>query len=284
MTPSNPTQVKLAGDSSCTISTTFTQGTATTGVNSQPVLVSGGSGYTDVPTVTFSGGGGTGAAAYAHINANGQVIEVILTATGSGYTSTPTVVFSGGGGTGASATVTIGNVLVGQTWQFTVERIGLLQDLYLFLYLWKTTGGTYPYTMTNECLFGPENSAAAYPSLPGRATASGVDSSLTNWFTTATPKYPAILRFMPAVLLGSPGGASNVVDQSDLRHPNDFTYQTWRNLPSSPTSASPVSLAQHPTGQRAFSITAIRTYALSPTCISAISITNGGSGYTSAQR
>ena len=59
MTPSNPTQISMTGQS-CTITTTFTEGTATTGVNSQPTLVSGGSGYTDTPTVSFFGGGGSG--------------------------------------------------------------------------------------------------------------------------------------------------------------------------------------------------------------------------------
>lgn len=63
----------------------------------------GGSGYTSAPTVTFTGGGGTGAAATALIN-DGQVVGVIMTNNGSGYTSAPTIGFTGGGGTGATAT------------------------------------------------------------------------------------------------------------------------------------------------------------------------------------
>lgn len=62
-----------------------------------------GSGYTTVPTVGFTGGGGSGAAATAVISA-GQVIAIIMTSFGTGYTSTPTVGFTGGGGTGAAAT------------------------------------------------------------------------------------------------------------------------------------------------------------------------------------
>ena len=61
-----------------------------------------GSGYTSVPTVSFSGGGGgTGAAATATLG----VSLISVTSAGSGYTSAPPVVFSGGGGgTGAAAT------------------------------------------------------------------------------------------------------------------------------------------------------------------------------------
>jgi hypothetical protein len=67
----------------------------------------GGSGYTSAPTVQFSGGGGTGAAATATIDASGAVSGVIVTNSGAGYTSAPTVQFTGGGGTGAAATATL---------------------------------------------------------------------------------------------------------------------------------------------------------------------------------
>lgn len=65
------------------------------------VLLNGGSGYTTAPTVTITGGGGTGATAVAYVN-NGVVTSVELTNPGSGYTSDPTVSF-GGPGTGAIA-------------------------------------------------------------------------------------------------------------------------------------------------------------------------------------
>ena len=66
-----------------------------------------GSGYTSIPTVSFSGGGGTGAAADAVVY-NGTVIGYRMTNFGSGYTSAPTVTISGGGGSGATATATLG--------------------------------------------------------------------------------------------------------------------------------------------------------------------------------
>jgi hypothetical protein len=67
-----------------------------------------GSGYTSPPTVAFSGGGGTGAAALAYIGSSGTLVGVIITNAGSGYTSTPTIAFSGGGGSGAAATAVVG--------------------------------------------------------------------------------------------------------------------------------------------------------------------------------
>jgi hypothetical protein len=50
-----------------------------------------GSGYTQAPTVTITGGGGTGATAVANIS-NGSVQSITVTNAGSGYTSTPTVI------------------------------------------------------------------------------------------------------------------------------------------------------------------------------------------------
>lgn len=70
-------------------------------------VTAGGSGYTSAPTVTFTGGAGTGAAAVAIVE-GGSVVAVLITNRGSGYTSAPTIGFTGGGGTGATATGVIG--------------------------------------------------------------------------------------------------------------------------------------------------------------------------------
>jgi hypothetical protein len=61
-----------------------------------------GTGYTTIPTVAFTGGGGSGAAGTAAINAGG-VTGVTITNVGSGYTSVPTIAFTGGGGADAAA-------------------------------------------------------------------------------------------------------------------------------------------------------------------------------------
>jgi len=68
-----------------------------------------GSGYTSAPTVTFSGGGGSGAAALATVSSAGKVTAITMTSGGSGYTSTPAVAFSGGGGSSARGTAVIGD-------------------------------------------------------------------------------------------------------------------------------------------------------------------------------
>ena len=80
---------------------------------SSVTVTAGGSGYTSNPTVVFSGGGGSGAAATA---VRGTVTSITVTAAGSGYTSNPTVTISGGGGSGATATATrTGNTVTGIT-------------------------------------------------------------------------------------------------------------------------------------------------------------------------
>lgn len=73
-----------------------------------------GSGYTSNPTVTFFGGGGTGASATATVQADGTIVYNV-TSGGSGYTSAPIVIISGGGGTGAQAVASL-NSLVGSNY------------------------------------------------------------------------------------------------------------------------------------------------------------------------
>lgn len=71
-----------------------------------------GSGYTSTPTIIFTGGGGSGAAATANLS-GGKIITITVTANGTGYTSTPTISFSGGGGSGAVANAYLINDLYG---------------------------------------------------------------------------------------------------------------------------------------------------------------------------
>lgn len=67
-------------------------------------VTAGGSGYNAAPTVSFSGGGGSGATATAYVD-SGAVVYVAVTGAGSGYTSAPTVSFTPvSGGSGAAAT------------------------------------------------------------------------------------------------------------------------------------------------------------------------------------
>lgn len=76
---------------------------------SEVTVTAGGSGYTSVPTVSFSGGGGSSAAATAVL----AVKEITVTDGGSGYGTAPTVKFSGGSPTTkATATATVSGGVV----------------------------------------------------------------------------------------------------------------------------------------------------------------------------
>ncbi|HKY46153.1 MAG TPA: phage tail sheath subtilisin-like domain-containing protein [Pyrinomonadaceae bacterium] len=72
-----------------------------------------GAGYAAAPSVSFTGGAGTGATAAAVLGTGadaGKVVSVTITNPGSGYTSAPTVVFTGGTPTTpAAATAAFGN-------------------------------------------------------------------------------------------------------------------------------------------------------------------------------
>src|SRR5580765_3630635 len=78
-------------------------------------VTTGGSGYTAVPAITFSGGSGTGASAHAVI-ADGAVLSIVLNTAGSGYLPGEVVTVGiGGPGTGAAATVLVWPVVTGTT-------------------------------------------------------------------------------------------------------------------------------------------------------------------------
>ncbi len=70
-------------------------------------LSNGGTGYTSVPTVALTGGGGTGATAHAVV-VGGIVTSIVIDSPGYDYVTAPAVAFSGGGGTGAVATAATG--------------------------------------------------------------------------------------------------------------------------------------------------------------------------------
>jgi hypothetical protein len=86
------------------------------------VLVeNGGSGFLSPPQISFVGGGGTGAAAYATINGLGQITAIIITNPGSGYTSIPTVGINGTG-SGAIARAVLRQVYDGNNSGHNVVR------------------------------------------------------------------------------------------------------------------------------------------------------------------
>ena len=70
-------------------------------------LVVGGSGYTSVPVVKFTGGGATTQATATATILDGAVTGFTGLTPGAGYTSTPTVTITGGGGANATATANL---------------------------------------------------------------------------------------------------------------------------------------------------------------------------------
>jgi parallel beta-helix repeat protein len=104
-------------------------------------ITDGGTGYTSAPTVSFSGGGGTGATADAFVDSSGKVGAILVRNYGSGYTSAPTVAFTGGGGSGATATAQVGvpnrtgrkvTLVFNNTCQLDHAGGVFLQDAYTF--------------------------------------------------------------------------------------------------------------------------------------------------------
>ena len=105
--------------------------TVSSGVVERIDVTDGGTGYTAAPSITITGGGGSGAAAYDPVVAGGAVTSVMVPTRGSGYTSEPAVVV-GGPGTGAllrariAAPIAVGATIriAGQTHTVT-DRDGL---------------------------------------------------------------------------------------------------------------------------------------------------------------
>jgi hypothetical protein len=141
------------------------------GVGSYTVT-SNGSGYTSAPTVTLTGGGGSGAAGTATFS--GSVQSVNLTNAGSAYQSAPTVVFTGAG-SGAAATATIA---------------GPVSTLTL------TTGGTgYTSAPTVSITGGGGTGATATANMSTITSVSGVTFTNTGSYNTDFGNYNPVVTF-----------------------------------------------------------------------------------------
>jgi hypothetical protein len=87
--------------------TTIATATAVLSASVTSIAVSaGGTLYTSAPTVVFTGGGGSGARATAVLTL-GVVTSIVVTNSGTGYSTAPTISFTGGAGSGATATASI---------------------------------------------------------------------------------------------------------------------------------------------------------------------------------
>ena len=75
-------------------------------------IIDGGAGYTEPPTVVVTGDCVTPATMQAIINSAGQVTAVEIITPGAGYSTTAVITFAGGNGAGARAYAVMGNGLV----------------------------------------------------------------------------------------------------------------------------------------------------------------------------
>jgi hypothetical protein len=165
-----PDNLKFVGSLTTVPSSGGTTATATavitgTGVNSV-TITNGGTGYASAPTVSFTGGGGTGAAGTATLDGSGHVNGVSITSAGTGYTSAPTVGFTGGGGSGAAGTA----VLVGTS----VAQVNV-------------TGGGSGYTVAPTVTIngGGGTGASAYSTVSGGAVISVTLTNAGSGYTSA---------------------------------------------------------------------------------------------------
>jgi hypothetical protein len=189
------------------------------------VLLTEGSGYTGTPTAAFTGGGGTGMTATVLTNAAGNVIGLKLTSIGTGYTSAPSVAISGAG-TGATAQVlALGNSQL----NLSLAIAG------------PSAGAGSAYTLSNELMVAPVRGTGA-AAVPNQSNLMAPDVNMVSWLSLPNGSGAATLRCWP---MQNNAWYTNVVDVSDLRPENDFTWAdgTQRNT--------------------AFTVTAIRQYQVS---------------------
>ena len=225
----------------------------------------GGTGYTSAPTVTFTGGGGSGAAGTATIS-GGAVTSITITNSGSGYTSNPTIGFTGGGGSGANASAVLSAPIPN-----SAPAIGASGTV-------SWTIGTLPNGSSGTVTF------LAFTSTAGSYTNTGIITDGTNdgpslndrdaWDTAVTTfgaLNPAKTTTTPEVLSGTGVAhyvitvqnpltsttATNVAVQDNL--PTGFTYKSGSTVINGGASSDPCA-----------------------SCVAGIKVVSGGSGYTSA--
>ena len=234
-------------------------------------VTAGGSGYTSNPTVAFSGGGGSGAAA---TSVRGKVTGITVTAAGSGYTSDPTVTI----GSVATATATrTGNTVTSIT--VTAAGSGYTSDPTVTITGGVGSGATATANRTGNTVTSitVTNEGSGYTSDPTvtitggvdtRARATAVRGTVTSIDVTAVGSgYTSD----PTVTFTSGGGTGAAATVT--RTGNTVTSITVTNGGSGYTSNPTVTFTGGGgTGARA---TAVRG------TVTSINVKDEGSGYTS---
>lgn len=140
--------------------------------------------YTNCPSITFTGGGGTGATGFINCGINPHIpyvisMDPVITSNGSGYSSPPSVVFDTTYGSGGAATALLGAAgRLATSWQSgTFYRVAgtalpscastlILQRLAVSDATSATPGTTYAgggsYTVPVECIFNATGSVYSW--------------------------------------------------------------------------------------------------------------------------
>lgn len=167
------------------------------------VITSGGSGYTAAPTITFTGGSGTGATATATVE-DGVVVSVTITDPGSGYTSAPSVAFSApGSGTTATGTANLAaelNILASQYASPTSK---------VYFFITSTVSGVSTY-QPNKSAF------AAVPSPTASSQESATAAMFYQWLVNnpgpANPLAPMAYRYLYGITPWPASGYSGQIN------------------------------------------------------------------------
>jgi len=191
-TISAPTTKLTTGTASVTSGSATVTGSGTTFTTSfstaisSVAVTSGGAGYTSAPTVNFSGGGFTTAAAATATIVGGQVTSVTMTSGGVRYTSAPTVSFSGGGPTtAATATAATGlSFSVDDSNWYEISSVSSNTSLTLSTpYSGGSQSGLSSY-YESDCNAGAQNCNQTYPfTLPIISGSCGGSSSTICTYT-----------------------------------------------------------------------------------------------------
>lgn len=189
-----PTDLAVDAVTSCGLVNT------TSGAVTSVEVTAPGTGFTSLPSIGFSGGGGSGAVAQAVLSPT-TVASVTVGAGGSGYTSVPTVTASGGGGSGATFTAVLTSMVITSV---TVDTAGAGYTSPPTL---SVTGGggaggmlTAVLTATGVATVVVTNQGTGYSSAPTVAITSGggsgatarafIDLSTTDLSVTTVPTSP----------------------------------------------------------------------------------------------
>ena len=270
---------------------------------SQVNVTNGGNNYTSAPTVSFTGGGGTGATATAHIS--GSVTSLTLGNHGSGYSSSAAVTFLLGGGSGAAATVNVGYALANPG-GVTVDAGGSRYTGRATSTIGATGAGGTNAALTNATTTGTfmkvselirSAGGSGYTSAPGvtisaptgctaaqRVTATAtaqISGGVVTGFTITNPGTCYIAR--PTVTFSNAGHGGTGVAAAASNTTGVF-LSVNNIVPSAVGSGyrtSPAVTVSAPTGTGGTTATAHANLA-STGGLYDLTLTNGGSGYTAA--